>query len=141
MNTVAMATVCSFLLLFLSAWIVRFLQIAEKESGALGKKARARNLKIVVKQFCCPQRVNRSKVNSNRNPTLGRIFVFWFSRFPNLSAHHLIGRINGHQKAGCSAVKFFDDHDCAFGLRLWNAHLTKPGAVPKGAAKYVIKNT
>jgi hypothetical protein len=47
----------------------------------------------------------------------------------------LIGQISGHPKAGCSAVKFFDDHDCAFGLRLWTAHLTKTGAVPKGTAK------
>jgi hypothetical protein len=50
----------------------------------------------------------------------------------------LIGEINGHEKAGCSAVQFLDElHNCAFGLHLWNSHLSKTGAAAKGAAKHV----
>jgi hypothetical protein len=37
-------------------------------------------------EFCCPQRGFGGRVNSHRNPTGGRNFVFPFSRFPNLSA-------------------------------------------------------
>jgi hypothetical protein len=27
-----------------------------------------------------------------------------------------LGEINGHEKVGCSAVKFFYEHHCAFGV-------------------------
>jgi hypothetical protein len=59
----------------------------------------------------------------------------------------LIWEINGHEKAGCSAVQFFDEHHCAFGIHTTNqkqaqlqkAQPSKSSKIPLTSASFVVR--